>query len=135
MKKMKVIVLTLSIATCVFLFACERDTQNADPQTVGVVATEKTQCVFRIYPGTAIPDARHTSAFYIIGTIQDISEDKTQIRLDSETENFPHDRFVFSEDPKDFKDFNVGETYAFKVIVSATYFGRTYYQLICENLW
>ena len=135
MKRMTVRVLTLSIATCVFMCACERDTQNAEPQTVVVVATQKTGCVFRIYPGTALPDARHTSAFYIIGTIQEISDDKKEILLDSETENFLVDRFVVSDDPKDFKDCNVGETWAFKVSVSATYFGRTYYELICDTLW
>lgn len=132
---MKVIVLTLSLATFVFLFACDRETQNAEPQTVVVVATEKTHCVFRIYPGTAIPDARHTSTFYIIGTIQDISDDKKEIQLDWKTERFPHDRFVFSDDPKDFKDCKVGETWAFKVIVSARGFSNTYYELICDTLW
>jgi len=132
---MKGILRTLAITTCFFIFACERDTQNPDTQTTRGVATPKTQCVFRIYHGTAIPDARHASAFYITGTIQQISNDKKQIYLDSQTENFPHDRFVISEDPKHFKDCKVGETWAFKVIVSATYFGRTYYELICENLW
>ncbi len=119
------------IIALVCTVGCERETE-----TSASIVKPKNECVFRVYPGTAIPDARHTEAFYITGVVQKIADDKKEILLNPDPDAGGYvERFVISNDPKFLKDCRVGQTWAFKVVKSTRYFSKEYYELVCEILW